>query len=640
MMNRAARTLAIAMGLAAGGSLGTGCAAPGDDVTTIADDGSRRGDLAVYISDQPDGTSQTHYFLRDTAGHELRLLFDSQSESQPDLTPNMPLKVWGTVEGDALRVTSFDRVPVETATTQSALIAATPFAPRTFAFILVDIGSGFANVRGPSGTTVPVTPDYIMGRMQTDPDSIRNYYMGDSYQTQDIATKVVGPLTYTPNACDTSAMAKALRPMVDAQGGPFNHYLWYYGTMNASCSWSGLASVGTPDQPSKDTWYNASTSCVVLVQEPGHNFGMQHSSSITCGTTAPFADDPNTCTSSEYGDRFDPMGGGCRHMNAWQKSYQGWFGGCNGVRVTNSGTFNLVPYEPSCNGVQFLQVKAPKTRTYMRPAGGGGNATTENLNFYYLELRTPVDFDGTLGNSSSLSARVLVHVADDLHTRTQRGVHPFILDMTPATTGSSGQNDAGLAVGQSFSDPAGGLTITNMAMSNSGATIQVTYTAGSGDPTCMDGTPFTAPGPGIESCSGTTAGTGGTTGGTAGTTGTGGTTGRGGAGGTTGGRGGSGGRGGTAGTIGAGTAGTTGAGGTTPPAGSGGSISPVGAGGTTGTAGTSGQDPNDRGVSGGCSCDTAASAPQTLAATLLALAAIGLTVVMRRPRGRIRARRR
>jgi hypothetical protein len=212
--------------------------------------------------------------------------------------------------------------------------------------------------------------------------------------------------------------------------------------------------------------------------------------------------------------------------------------------------------------------------------------------------------------------------------------------MTPATTGSSGQNDAGLAVGQSFSDPAGGLTITNMAMSNSGATIQVTYTAGSGDPTCMDGTPFTAPGPGIESCSGTTAGTGGTTGGTAGTTGTGGTTGRGGAGGTTGGRGGSGGRGGTAGTIGAGTAGTTGAGGTTPPAGSGGSISPVGAGGTTGTAGTSGQDPNDRGVSGGCSCDTAASAPQTLAATLLALAAIGLTVVMRRPRGRIRARRR
>src|SRR5262249_30258400 len=147
--------------------------------------------------------------------------------------------------------------------------------------------------------------------------------------------------------------------------------------------------------------------------------------------------------------------------------------------------------------------------------------------------RTPVDFDGTLGNSSALSARVLVHVADDLHTRTQRGVHPFILDMTPSTTGNSGLNDAGLAVGQSFTDPAGGLMITNRGMSNSGATIQVTYTAGSGDPTCMDGTPFTPPGPGAESCS--TAppptGAGGTSGGTAGTTGAGG---RGGSSGTTG----------------------------------------------------------------------------------------------------------
>jgi len=647
-MKRAARTLAIAVaaiGLTAGASLVSSCAGPGDDVSTTGADGSRRGELAVYISDDPEGVSQTHYFLKDALGGELRLLFDSE----PDIAPGAQIKVWGVEQAGTLRVSSFDRVPVDTAPVQSALIGATAFTPRTFAFILVDIGSGFSNVRGPSGASVAVTPDYIMGRMQNDADSIRNYYLGDSYQTQDISTKVVGPLTYTPNGCDTSAMASALRAQVDAQGGPFNHYLWYYGSMNSSCSWSGLASVGTPDRPSKDTWYNASTSCVVLVQEPGHNFGMQHSSSITCGTSAPFADDPNTCTNSEYGDRFDPMGGGCRHMNAWQKSYQGWFGGCNGVKVTNSGTFTLLPYEPSCNGVQFLQVKAPKTRMYMRPAGGGGSATTENLNFYYLELRTPVDFDGTLGNSSSLSARVLVHVADDLHTRTQRGVHPFILDMTPSTTGSSGLNDAGLAVGQSFTDPAGGLTITNMAMSNSGATIQVTYTAGSGDPTCMDGTPFTPPGPDVSSCT-TSAptGAGGTTGGTAGTTGTGGrggaggsvgAGGRGGAGGSTG----AGGRGGTtgaAGSIGPGQAGTTGTAGTgdAGTTGQGGTASPVGTGGSA-AGGTTGQDPGDRGVSGGCACDTAGSPPGSFAATLLVLAGLGFTVA-RRPQARARARRR
>src|SRR5262249_40059790 len=157
--------------------------------------------------------------------------------------------------------------------------------------------------------------------------------------------------------------------------------------------------------------------------------------------------------------------------------------------------------------------------------------------------------------------------------------------------GTSGMNDAGLGVGQSFSDPAGGLTITNMAMSNSGATIQVTYTAGSGDPTCIDGTPFTPPGPGVESCS------------TSAPTGAGGTSGRGG---TTG----------TGGAAVSGTGGTTGRGGTTGQGGA--TASPVGTGGTTGAGGA--DVPNDRGVSGGCGCDTAGPGPGGLAATLLLLA--------------------
>ena len=82
-----------------------------------------------------------------------------------------------------------------------------------------------------------------------------------------------------------------------------------------------------------------------MIQEPGHNFGMQHSSSMDCGS-ASFHDTPQgNCTHSEYGDPFDPMGGGCRHMNAWQKAYQGWSQGCNMVRVQSSGTFTLLPLE-------------------------------------------------------------------------------------------------------------------------------------------------------------------------------------------------------------------------------------------------------------------------------------------------------
>ena len=456
----------------------TGAAIEDDGV----DDGSRRGELVVYQADDFDtGVSRTTYALRDALGGEQPLLFDSD----PKLQPGTPIKVWGNATtGDTLRVTSFRRMPPPDATIQSALIGATPFTARSFAFVIVDTGGGLTQVRW-DGTMHDVTTDFLMGRLVNDDDSLRNYYLGDSYQMQDITAKVIGPLQYTVSGCDTSAMATALRPMVDAQGGPFNHYLWYYGSKNAECTWSGLASVGTPQSPQKNTWYNQSVGCVVLIQEPGHNFGMQHSSSLDCGTAA-MADDANDCTTSEYGDPLDPMGGGCRHMNAWQKSFQGWLSDCNGVRVQSSGTFTLVPFEMACNGAQFLQIKAPKPRQFMRPAAGGGNATTENLDYYYLEARTPVDFDGTLGNSRALTPQVLVHMAADLRGRTDRGLHTFLLDMTPSTSSFS---DAALPVGVPFTDPAGGLTITVDSVSNAGATITVEYAAAGGAaPTCMDGT--------------------------------------------------------------------------------------------------------------------------------------------------------
>src|SRR5262245_34568720 len=288
----------------------------------------------------------------------------------------------------------------------------------------------------------------------------------------------------------------------------------------------------------------------------------------------------------------------------------------------------------SCNGPQFLQIKAPKARQFRRPAGGGGGESTENLHYYCLELRTPFDFDGTLGGSA-LSARVLVHVAADLRTRTDRGLHTFLLDMTPST---SSYSDAALPVGGTFTDPAGGLSFTVMSASNSGATIQVTYTSGgTGAPTCMDGSAFTAPGPGVESCNATPmpTGAGGTTGaaGTNGAGGRGGTTGAGGRGGTTG----AGGRGGTTGAAGTGVTGmagmpATGSAGTNGAAGTTGGTTPAGEGGEggEGPTGMGGATPMDRGISGGCACDSSGS-PATPGVAALMLG-VGLAGFTRRPR--------
>ncbi len=478
---------------------GSGCGAPGD---TAADDGSLRGELQIYVSDDLEGRSETRYALRSGAT-ERTLLF----EAPPTFAPGTQLHVWGNETVEGLRVTRAETVSSEIEEVTSALRTATPYAPRSFAFVLVDMGMG-----------VNTTADDAMGRLITAPDSIRNYYLADSYGTQDVTAQVFGPIRYTlANGCGTSQLASDLRAMIP---GTFQHYLWYFGSRQSACAWTGLASVGTPDKPSRDTWYNASTSCVVLVQEPGHNFGMQHSSSLAC-TGASFADDPNGCTASEYGDPFDPMGSGCRHMNVWQKDYQGWFGGCNGVTVQSSGTFTLLPIEQACDGVQYLKIVSPKTRTFNRPAAGGGGASVETFSHYYVELRTPQDFDGMLGNRAVLAPQVLVHVGGDARGRNQRGLHTFLLDMTPTTTGRSGFADAALGVGKSFSDPAGGMTITVMAVSATQATVAIDMPGGTAGPTCIDATPFTAPGPGPESCTGTITGAAGAAGtGAAGAVGT------------------------------------------------------------------------------------------------------------------------
>ncbi len=597
---------------------GSGCGQIGDVSTStgnagVHDDGSLRGELATYVSDDFEGHSETRYTLRDASGAERPLLF----ADAPDFAPGTPLRVWGVELSDGLHVTRAEAITSGIESEASALRLGPPYAPRAFAFVLVDLGGG-----------VNTTATDVMGRLITAPDSIRNYYVSDSYGTQDVTAQVFGPISYALGAgCNTSQLASDLRPMIQ---GTFQHYLWYLGSRQSTCGWTGLASVGTPDKPSRDTWYNASTSCVVLVQEPGHNFGMQHSSSLAC-TGASFADDPNTCVSSEYGDPFDPMGSGCRHMNAWQKDYEGWFGGCNGVTVQSSGTFTVLPLEQACDGVQFLQIVAPKVRMFNRPAGGGGMATVETFSDYYVELRTPQDFDGMLGNRSTLAPEVLVHVGGDLRARSQRGLHTFLLDTTPTTTGRAGFSDAALGVGKTFSDPAGGLDITVMAVSATQATIAVNMPGGTAGPTCIDGTAFTAPGPGPESCNAIVSGAGGApatmmgAGGHGGSmmgTGAAGAMGAGGAPGApdAGGPGGGAGAGGT--TVDAGTTGVAGATGT--PMGSAGASQ-------TGAAGMAAGEASGGVVGHGCGCAASGRSPAG------ALLPLGVAIVMGRARRRRRA---
>jgi MYXO-CTERM domain-containing protein len=89
-------------------------------------------------------------------------------------------------------------------------------------------------------------------------------------------------------------------------------------------------------------------------------------------------------------------------------------------------------------------------------------------------------------------------------------------------------------------------------------------------------------------------------------------------------------------------AGTTGAAGTGMATGAAGESgqggSPAGVAGSSGQAGASGETPDDRGVTGGCACDTAASDSASFAGLVLSMLAFA-GAISRRPRPQ-RARRR
>jgi MYXO-CTERM domain-containing protein len=481
----------------AASALALACAAEVPDVG--APPGAIRGELAAYVADRLDGTSETRYALRLEGGGQQRLSFPRD----PGLVTGAAIVVWGTPgAGGSLRVDGYRVLDAGLSVVDerktSALLAGTPLPARSFAFVLLDMGNG-VNLSKTQATQEMFDASFFsVGR-----GSIRRYYQEASYGLQDITGAVIGPIAFSPaTSCDTEG-AIALRAQVDAMvGATSDNYLWYFGSFQSGCDWSGLASLGSPASPTKDTWYNASANCVVFAQEPGHNFGMQHSSSMRCPLSQTFVDAPDgACAHSEYGDLFDPMGNGCFHMNGWQKQYQGWLGGCNSVRVSASGTFTLLPLELRCDGIQVLQIPMPHTRTFSYAGGFTPGTTTDELTYYYVELRSPSGFD------QGLAAQVQVRVGGDYRTHSQIGLHTWLLDMNPATATFA---DAAMSTGQTFYDPAGGVSITATAVSASAATITVQIDNGSGAPVCLDGTPLTPPGP--ASCTGADTGTGGTAG--------------------------------------------------------------------------------------------------------------------------------
>jgi MYXO-CTERM domain-containing protein len=450
----------------------------------------------------------------------------------------------------------------------SALLGTQPKRTRTAAALLFDIGSP------PNKTNVA---NLVMGPGT----SLTRMYNEISFGLQQLQVDIYGPYTLPVKNCltiaccgpksDRTGNGATVQSLIDALPMKYDHYFWDYGIpLPAGANCGTWGDEGTPATPAAYSSYSFQ-GIVGQAQELGHNLGMTHEPTLICAGAKTFLNDTSQCTHVEYGSSLSFMGGGAHHPSAYHKYAQGWIGKCNVVSVGTSGTFNLVPQEVACNGAQLLQIAAPMVRP--APAKGDRQGTGPMLSNYYLEMRAPIGFD------SSLKPMVVISIGAGLPTVNAPAPYLYVLDMLPES-GRADLTNAGLmTVGQSYADPAGGLTITLMSISATMATVSVTTNA-TGANTCVDATPFSAPGPDGTSCAPVTSSDGGTSS-MGGATGAGGTMATVGTGGVNGGSG-SGGRIGTGGSV-AGTGGvrsTGGTGGTGGRAGAGtGASSPPGIGG-------------------------------------------------------------
>ena len=302
---------------------------------------------------------------------------------------------------------------------------------------------------------------------------MNNYDFEVSYQQ----TTSVGDVTpwytlpMTSAGCDPDTLSNQAQAAARAGGYVLSNYKRYiFAFPSNGCGWLGLGTIG--GNPSKSWIFaNRGFGLPLVMHEMGHNLGLYHSHSLDCGAAVVGS---AGCTTAEYGDALDVMGGTpsvgsasnrpSAHFNAFQKERLGWLNAGISPPLTtvqnNSGQFSIANLEaPRNNAPRALKIANQLPTCNLPP--------TE---WYYVEKREAVGFDSFLAElPNSVSSGVIVHRVTEGDADSS-----YLLDMTPAT---SNWPDVQLNAGSTFTDPATGLSIQPASVGTGFANVNITYAA-------------------------------------------------------------------------------------------------------------------------------------------------------------------
>jgi gametolysin peptidase M11/alpha-galactosidase-like protein len=387
---------------------------------------SFEGEFEVQYEDGFTGAQLRHY-LRTTTGRRLELRF---SGAAPELPHGSRVRAIGTLQNNTLMLGSGS-----SGLTTLSLASPNTFGVQNALVILMNFSDNAAQPY-----TAALAQDVTFNQTSS-------FYLENSYAQTSLQGSVAGWFTIAGKSttCDTDTWAaQADQAAKNAGVNVSNYPRRIYGfPYTSACAWWGLGTIGggTSTTPSR-AWVNGTYSIRVVAHELGHNFGDYHSRSSSCDTTG--------CTIAEYGDDRDIMGATTAHFNAFQKERLGWlnYGGSPPIQtVTQSGNYALDAMELPGSGPKGLKV--------LISDGGSGRKT-----WYYVEVRTNAGFDG------SIVPGVIIHTGAEASGDTS-----YEIDLSPQTS----TFDSLLDVGQTFLDPALGLSITTLSADAAGATVSVSF---------------------------------------------------------------------------------------------------------------------------------------------------------------------
>lgn len=409
----------------------------------------KEGEILVVHFDGKN-TSKTDYKLITTDANVLELHF---AKNTPQLPTGSKIKIKAIRLDSHLVLEAGNKSAGTTSMQTVATASVSTTGTENTAVLLVN----FAN-----DASQPVTASDIAATLFTNADSVNAYYQDNSFNQTSLTGQVHGWFTLpTDNSsCESnyynwSTQADSLATASGVNLSLYSKIVYVFATP-PTCGYLALGTIG--GTPGRSWVFNYYSDGRVFGHELGHNYGVHHAASLSCG--AKTIDVYGNCAYDEYGDYFDVMGNfwyvspSMLHFNGAHKMTVGWIPQDRVQTATASAIYHVYNEESLSTAAQVIKINKPDT----------GES-------YYVSYRQPIGFD--TGLVAGMTRGVSIHVWNG-----NAFVQTKLLDASPLVGDFNGFGDATMQDGQHFIDVANGFELVQKSHDQSYAEVEIIFPDG------------------------------------------------------------------------------------------------------------------------------------------------------------------